>query len=233
MSESSFSALPAGDLQSEVATDVGRSRKTVACAGVLLAVALGAGGWLLLGGSSDAVAGPGLPPPAPVAAAAEPTPSRSVPVVDREAGRDGRNPFRVLYAPPEAVTAADGAAGGSAAGAAPAPVAGSSAPPVVPPGTAPVTTPVTAPVTAPVAPPTSVLRPLVLIRVQATGESRSAVFTLDGAEQEVAVGDSFGSSGQLLLLSLQEAEAGSWTAVLQLGTGDPFDLVTGQQIHVP
>ena len=48
------------------------------------------------------------------------------------------------------------------------------------------------------------------------------------------MGESFGPSGSLLLLSLQEGpDEGQWTAVLQLGQGDPFDVVTGAPVRLP
>ena len=69
---------------------------------------------------------------------------------------------------------------------------------------------------------------LALLRTEGTDTARSAVFTVDGAEQVVAVGEAFGADGSLLLLSLQQGpEQGGWTAVVQQGSGDPFDVVTG------
>ena len=57
---------------------------------------------------------------------------------------------------------------------------------------------------------------------------QTAVLTVDGASQTVRVGDDFGPDGSLLLLSLQQGpDDGQWTAVVQRGSGDPFDVVTG------
>lgn len=219
MTEPSFLASASDD---EVPAD-GR-RRTVVAVGALLSVALCAGGWLLLSGSSDADAGLGVPPGTPVAAAATPTPSPTVPAVEPVAVQDGRNPFRALYTAPEAAPADAGGVDGSTAEAAPAaPAAVGQA------GTAPLAAPAAGPSATTPAP----SRSLVLVRVHGTGESRTAVFRLDGAEAQVTVGDSFGGTGQLLLLSLQEGDGGAWTAVVQVGAGDPFDVVTGQPVTLP
>lgn len=70
------------------------------------------------------------------------------------------------------------------------------------------------------------MRSVSLVRV---GAQQTAVLAVDGAAQTVRVGDDFGPGGALLLLSLQEGpDDGQWTAVVQRGSGDPFDVVTGQ-----
>jgi hypothetical protein len=212
--------------------------------GALAVTALGVGGVLLLGGSGEAAVdeAPVAAPPAPVAATPSPaaSPREAVVPATRSTGRSARNPFQVLLSGPAAAPAGGGStatapatptdavptdgvptdgvptdavpeqgvpAGGPGAGAAPVP------------GGAP---------TSGIAVPA---RALALLGVQGTDAARKAVFTVDGARQTVAVADSFGPDGSLLLLSLQEGpEPGQWTAVVQLGQADPFDVVTGQPV---
>lgn len=75
-------------------------------------------------------------------------------------------------------------------------------------------------------------RRLALTRVGGTAEARTAVLTLDGKPVTVAVGATFGTD--LLLLSLQEGpEARQWTAVVQRGDDQPFDVLSGAPVPVP
>jgi hypothetical protein len=75
---------------------------------------------------------------------------------------------------------------------------------------------------------------MALLSVDGGQAARTAVFTIDGAQQRVAVGESFGPSDSVLLLSLQQGpDAGQWTAVVQLGQGEPFDVVTGVVVQLP
>jgi hypothetical protein len=73
---------------------------------------------------------------------------------------------------------------------------------------------------------------LILLRVLGEGADRSAVFTIDGTEQTAKVGGIFGPTSQILLRELTEAPEGVWTATLQVGDGDPFDVVTGEPAYV-
>jgi hypothetical protein len=76
-------------------------------------------------------------------------------------------------------------------------------------------------------------RQLSLTRVEAAGEEFVAVLSLEGAAMRVGVGASFGPGGELLLLSLQQGPAdGQWTAVVQRGQGEPFDVVTGTPVRL-
>ena len=76
-------------------------------------------------------------------------------------------------------------------------------------------------------------RKLSLTRVEAAGEDFVAVLSLEGTAMRAAVGASFGPGGELLLLSLQQGPAdGQWTAVVQRGRGEPFDVVTGSPVRL-
>ena len=212
-------------------------RGPVTAVGLLAAVALG-GGVLFLPGDSPASADqlttvalvqrPAHPvqPVVPVTAAtASPAP----------AAVQFRNPFRPLVTDDK-----------------------QQAPPVVPDttvgspeGGTPVTDPAPtfelpqAPVTPPPPPDTStgspaaggeslVGRRLSLTAVDTEGDGFVAVLSLDGTPIRAAVGASFGPGGELLLLSLQQGPAdGQWTAVVQRGRGEPFDVVTGSPVRLP
>jgi len=76
--------------------------------------------------------------------------------------------------------------------------------------------------------------PLELTRVEGASDRLVAVLAVDGQPVRAGVGDSFGPGGQLLLLSLQQGPAnGQWTAVVQVGQGEPFDVVTGTPTRLP
>ena len=233
MSASSLSrvGLPAGD--DAPAASNGNRKAVLGIAGLLL-TGLALAGSLLLGG--DDLDDLGTPPPA---AAAEPTPSASpsasaAPLAfpDASTARDGRDPFAALYVEPETAAAAPAGAPAPDAGAVDPAAPALPALPALPPvetgggstGTGPVTEPSvgTGPLT------------IALLRTEGTDPSRTAVFTVDGAQVPVAVGESFGPSDALLLLSLQQGPAaGGWTAVVQSGLGEPFDVVTGTPVAVP
>lgn len=72
-----------------------------------------------------------------------------------------------------------------------------------------------------------------LMRVFGEGKDQSAVFSIDGKQQTAKVGSTFGPTAEILLLSLQQGpEDAQWTAVLQVGDSDPFDVVTGEPAYV-
>lgn len=215
--------LPASD---DADAAPGGSRKAVRGIAALLAAGAVAVGAVVLLGSGDDLDDLGTLPAAAAgvpSAAASATPSAPPPVQSPAADeiRDGRNPFVALYVEPAPRT-------GATATSAPAPSA-------VPTDLAPVpAAPSESAAGAPTGAPSSTLRTLALLRAQGSEPSRRAVFTLDGAEVTVAVGESIGSTGSLLLLSLQEGpDAGSWTALVQVGQGDPFEVVTGTPVAVP
>lgn len=178
--------------------------------GLLGAVVLAAGGFLLLsGGSPPTDVAPATLPTAPAATADPPTPAASASPVAGAAVADlrtGRDPFQPLGRP--GVAAAD-----------PAPVA------VPPPGTSPPTAP---------AAPARALRTLSLLAVEGQAARRTAVFTLDGTRVRAGVGHTFGPAGDLLLLSLRQEPGGvGWTAVVQATGGEPFDVATGRPASLP
>jgi hypothetical protein len=73
---------------------------------------------------------------------------------------------------------------------------------------------------------------LILLRVFGTGPDQSAAFSIHGTEQIAKVGSIFGPTAEILLLELTEAPAGTWTATLQVGDGDPFDVKMGEPAYV-
>ncbi len=208
-------------------------RKAVLGIAGLLSVLLALGAQLLLGGGSDELDDLGTPP---VAAAAEPVTTASPSATpaplrspDEATARDGRYPFAALYVEPPA--GADAPATGAPEADAAAPETGTPAVPAAP----------AAPTAGPdvgnggVAAPSSGTGALTiaLLRTEGTEPSRTAVFMVDGAEVPVTVGGSFGPSDSLLLLSLQQGPAaGGWTAVVQSGQGEPFDVATAAVVPV-
>jgi hypothetical protein len=202
------------------------SRKTYAALGALAAVVLGAGAFLFLGGSGDEELLE-LPPVkrAPLAAPAAAGPS-AAPVAKLPAKSTltlGRNPFRALYIqppPPEPEPATE-----VQAPAAPGVI-------VVNPGGNGTTPPSGGAAPAPQQP-TAKEHKLVLLRVFGTGKDQSASFSIDDKQQTAKVGTTFGPTAEILLLSLQEGpKEGQWTAVLQVGDGDPFDVILGEPVFV-
>jgi hypothetical protein len=135
----------------------------------------------------------------------------------------GRDPFKALYVAP-AVTAAAPAAAGT-----------STVVSTLPAATAPAPTTADGAVssdTTPVAPVDKEYK-LVLTRVYGTGTDRTGVFTIDGKQELAKIGSKFGPTNEIVLLSFQQGpKAGQWTTVLQVGDGDPFDVVSGVAAYV-
>jgi hypothetical protein len=219
------------------------SRKAVLGMTALAVAAIGAAGVVLLTGGSEDVGDLGISPAAAAAARSaesatpqgpqSPTPTPSPSFADASEIRDGRDPFVALYEAPVAA--------GTGADAAPAP-AGQEAPTDGEAGRTDEEPGAPAPAPAVDAPGGGTGTPdelasastVSLVRVEGGPTARSAVLTVDGSQQRAAVGESFGPSGSLLLLSLQEGpDEGQWTAVLQVGQGDPFDVVTGAAVRLP
>jgi hypothetical protein len=198
------------------------NKKAVLGLGALAAVVLGAGAFLFLGGSGDEELDDfTLPPRKPAAAAPAPsaTPAAKLPAVAKVAL--GRNPFRALYIQPAAAPAVPE----TPTGAAPAPADPGAVAPATG-GTAPGTG-------TPAQEPTAKEYKLVLLRVFGEGADQSAVFSIDGKQQTAKVGTTFGAHAEILLIELtQGPKEEQWTAVLQVGDGDPFDVVTGVPAYV-
>jgi hypothetical protein len=191
--------------------------------GALAAVVIGAGAFLFLSGGDD-VEDFGVVAAAPRAAApvASPAPTAQ-PKIPAQANLTlGRNPFRPLYvepapAPPPPPADLPTSTGG----------VGTTPVVIVEGGTS-------GPGAAP-APqePTAKEHKLVLLRVFGTGKDQSASFSIDGKQQTAKVGTTFGPTAEILLLSLHEGpKEGEWTAVLQVGDGDPFDVTLGDPVFV-
>jgi hypothetical protein len=204
----------------------GGSRKAVVAAGALVAVVLGAGAFLFLnsGGDDellDLPAAQRAPQAAPAAAGPSAAPEVKLPA--KSTLTLGRNPFRALYIqppPPEPEPATEVQA----------PVAPGVI--VVNPGGNGTTPPFGGAAPAPQQP-TAKEHKLVLLRVFGTGKDQSASFSIDDKQQTAKVGTTFGPTAEILLLSLQEGpKEGQWTAVLQVGDGDPFDVVLGEPVFV-
>ncbi|MDP9435217.1 MAG: hypothetical protein M3P93_08520, partial [Actinomycetota bacterium] len=183
--------------------------------------------------------------PRAAAAAAATTPAPKLPVpFDEDLGRD---PFRALYVEPVADTPAgpdrtDTTAPVPSAAPRPAdttvPVADVEQPVArtAPTTGAPAPLPSSTSAPRPATPaPTATTREhrLVLIDVTEQDGALEAVFTIDGVRTAARVDAVFGPSKELRLISLQEGPAArQWTAVLQVGDGEPFDLLTGRAVSV-
>ena len=228
-----FGAVAENDPVPDEQEDAGSRRNLVALGG-LAAVLLAGGAYFLLSGGeevTDTTAASSAPRAATPAVLAPPK-AVKLPVATQV--QLGRNPFRALYVqPPPAppappVTPTDttpvlvgGGLGGTGSGGTVAPPSsGGSAPP--------------APVQPAPAKPAEKVYRLVLTRVYGdSGKDLTAVFTIDGKQQTARVGSTFGPTAEIKLLSLQEGpKAAQWTAVLQVGDGDPFDIVTGEPAFV-
>ncbi|MCU1589869.1 MAG: hypothetical protein JWP11_1125 [Frankiales bacterium] len=201
------------------------NRKTIAL-GAVAALVLGAGAFFFLGGGGDeteeAFTAPVRSPRVAAAKAPATKPVVKLPVASQV--QLGRNPFRALYVEP-----AEPVADGGASVVDPAAPAGPTGTPVVVTAGGTTSQPPTSG-----APPKPVLHKVVLMRVYGEGNDRTAVFSIDGRQQIAKVGAVFGPTAELLLLSVQQGPADAqWTAVLQVGDGDPFDIVTGESKYVP
>ena len=228
MTETLFAPL-VEELQEEVAEHK-RPIRLIA-AGIAAAVALAGGGYLLLGSGGSAPTSNFVPlthhraPKVPTIVTKAAPPKVKLPVAYK--AQIGRDPFKPLYVEPAVAPAAAAVAApgtpvapvtpGLPTGTGPAPGTGTAAAPGSPAGTG--VTPVT---------PADKTYTLVLRRVYGTGKDRTAVFSIDGKQQVAKLGSKFGPTSEIVLLSMQQGpKAGQWTTVLQVGDGDPFDVVTG------
>ena len=239
---------PADDLlDPEPAPDHGdRRRKAVALGALAVVTLAGAGVLLLTGGGTDELDEAPITPVRPVTGTVAAPDARAQPPEVVEDARPARDPFQaVVVASAPAAPTTPGAAGapGSSTGSTGAAPGSTGATPQGPPPSDGAAVPVTAPAApaAPLAPadaagsaPGTAPRRLALGRVEGSGDQRKAVFVVDDESITVSVGDSFGASGDLLLVSLQQGPADAqWTAVVQIGKGEPFDVVTGSPVTLP
>ena len=233
MSESPFPSSDPGPDAAAEAEPSGRRRTVLLAGGALSAAVLGAGAFFLLGGSDAAETETAVPSRGSVAAAPAPSgsPAALPPASQIELGR---NPFKALYvqpaaAPPAApavTTPTTPSTGPGANG----PTTGGTivVPPQVPSGGGAVPAPA-----APAPAPVPAKQELRLVSATHDGETHVGVFTVNGVRSTVKVDETFGPGKHLLLVSLQQGPADDqWTAVVQLGDGDPFDVVTGNPVFV-
>ena len=222
-----------------------RSKRNLILAGGLGAVVLAAGGYFLFGGSGGGGTESFVPivhhAPRVAAAPVKPVVKAAVKLPAPYKEQLGRDPFKALFVVPAAAAAPVGAAPGAVTVGGVAP-AGTTP---VPAGTTPTsTTPTsTTPTTVgtgtsvgtgatPVAPVDKTYK-LVLVRVYGSGKDQTAVYSIDGKQQVAKLGSKFGPTSEIVLLSIQQGpKAGQFTTVLQVGDGDPFDVITGVATYV-
>lgn len=211
-------------------------RKAVIALGALAGVALAGGAFFFLSSGDDSADdfAPVARAARPAAAAPAPAASAKVKLPAQSRVTLGRNPFRALYVepapepPPAPAAPAAGAPTSTGGGTVPIVVVGAGGNSVPPTGTGTGTAP-----QAPPQQPAVKEHKLVLLRVFGAGKDQSASFSIDGKQQTAKVGTTFGPSAEILLLSLQQGpKDDQWTAVLQVGDGDPFDVVTGEPVFV-
>ena len=228
----------------EEESESGSRRNLLALGGLAALLVAGGAAFFLLSGGDEPSEDVAFVPPARTAVTA---PAVIVPkAVKLPVATNiplGRNPFKALYVQPAAAPA-DAAPTGPAT--APAPAGGPAIILVTPtaptggtsPGTSPGIAPFPGPTDggagpAPGTPPVAVEHDLVLRRVSGEGDALSAAFTIDGKATSAKVGETFGPTSEIKLLSLQEGpQPGRWTAVLQVGDAAPFDVVIGESVRV-
>ena len=231
---STFEEAPALEEESES----GSRRNLLALGGLAALLVAGGAAFFLLSGGEETSEDIAFVPPArttvttPAVAVPKPV---TLPVATNVPL--GRNPFKALYVQPAAAPA-DAAPTGPAT--APAPAGGPAIVLVTPTaptgGTSPGSVPFPGPtgggaVPAPVA--VEHEHELVLRQVSGQGNGLSAAFTIDGKATSAKVGETFGPTSEIKLLSLQEGpKPGRWTAVLQVGDAAPFDAVMGESVRV-
>lgn len=223
-------------------SESGSRRNLLALGGLAALLVAGGAAFFLLSGGEETSEDIAFVPPARTTVT---TPAVAVPkAVTLPVATNvplGRNPFKALYVQPAAAPA-DAAPTGPAT--APA-LAGGPAIVLVTPtaptgGTSPGSAPFPGPTDggaapAPGTPPVAVQHEheLVLRQVSGKGDALSAAFTIDGKPTSAKVGETFGPTSEIKLLSLQEGpKPGRWTAVLQVGDAAPFDVVIGESVRV-
>ena len=206
----------------------GSNRRAIIAAGAAGALLLLSGGYYLLMGGSSSEPHAFVPQvqhaPAVVktiAKNAKPTSKNAVkPAAQLPAlsvAPLGRDPFKPLYIQPVA-----------------APVQAVTTVPVAPTGTAMTptstsTTPTstsTTPTSTSTTPgnPVATTYALSLSSVYGSGSNLTGSFKVGSAQQQAKPGSVFGRTSELRLLSLQQESSGLWTAVVQVGDDQPFNL---------
>lgn len=221
-------------LEQELPEEIAPAKRPVRliAAGIAAVVALAGGGYLLFGSGGGSAGTSGFVPlthhrtvKVPTIVTKATPPKVKLPVAYK--AQIGRDPFKPLFVEPAAAPAVPGAAAPGIPGA-----------PAVPAGTVPGSAPGTgaaSPLGSGVTPvtPADKTYTLVLRRVYGSGKDQTAVFSIDGKQQVAKLGSKFGPTSEIVLLSMQQGpKPGQWTTVLQVGDGDPFDVVTGTPASV-
>lgn len=194
--------------------------RTYVLAGALVAALGVGGGVLLLSGSGDSTTA-AAPVVQPVRHRATPsaTPAPVAPVVPVAAPVQGRNPYKALHVVPTG-----GAGSGSSSGPAGSPAPQSTAGQTV--ATAPPAATTTLSVT------TATVKLVSIDRTDPTFPF--ATFSVSGKSYVVVPAQRFGATGDLVLLAFVKDKAGALTgALVQAGSADPVQVMTGKTITVP
>jgi hypothetical protein len=228
MSESSFPFGGSAEMepQADPAQD-GDSRKPLLLVGGLVgALVLGAGAFLLLGGggaddSDEFALVPRAAGPVAEAPAAEPLAVAVIPAASTD--QVGRNPFKARYVEPAAASAPE----------APAAVTPVAAVETLPLPLLPPQQPVQIVVQqAPAEQQAAAEYPITLKSVEPTGPSGiTYTWTIDGKDISVFQAQRFGKYGELVVLALESAEDGP-KAVLQVGDATPIRVKVGETVNV-
>ena len=200
----------------------GSNRRVIIAVGAAGALLLLSGGYYLLMGGSSSEPHTFVPQvqhaPAvvkTVAGNAKPTSKNAVkPAAQLPAlsvAPLGRDPFKPLYIQPVA-----------------APVQAVTAAPAAPTGTS--TTPTSTSTTP--AKPVATTYALSLTSVYGSGSTLTGSFKVGSAQQQAKPGSVFGRTSELRLLSLQQESSGLWTAVVQVGDDQPFNLSQKEVTYV-
>jgi hypothetical protein len=199
----------------------GSNRRAIIAVGAAGALLLLSGGYYLLMGGSSSEPHAFVPQvqhaPAVVKTVAEnakPTSKNAVkPAAQLPAlsvAPLGRDPFKPLYIQPVA-----------------APVQAVATVPAAPTGTAMTPTSTsTTPTSTSTTPanPVATTYALSLSSVYGSGSNLTGSFKVGSAQQQAKPGSVFGKTSELRLLSLQQESSGLWTAVVQVGDDQPFNL---------
>lgn len=198
-----------------------RNRRAVIAAGAVGALVLAGGGYLLLSGgssSNDQSFVPPIPRPGVVKVVAKHVKLASKAVVKPAAllpassvAPLGRDPFKPLYIQPVA-----------------APVSAATAAPAVPTSTGTTQTSTTTTPAGPVA----TTYALSLTSVYGSGSNLTGSFKVGAVVQQAKAGSVFGKNSELRVISLQQESNALWTAVVQVGDDQPFNLAQKEVTYV-
>ena len=204
--------------------DAGNRKAVLVAGGVAAALVLGAGGWFLLGGSSEDAAPVAFVPHKTVrpAATAPKTADKAKPLPAAYKARLGRDPFKALYVVPAAP------AGGDTAAPATTTTTGT--------GTTTTTTGTTTTTptsTTPAAGSTRYTLKLVSMTTPRPGEVRYFTWAVAGVKKTVIPAQRFGKFGEVVVLATDVNDAGKAVgAVIQVGDDSPIDVLVGESVSI-